>query len=50
MGGKTNMKRNLTLKIKQEKGITLLVLVIMIIVLLILAEITISAITGDICI
>ena len=44
------MKRNLASKIKQEKGITLLVLVIMIIVLLILAEITISAITGDICI
>ena len=32
---------------KQEKGITLMVLVITIIVLLILAGITISAITGD---
>ena len=41
------MKRNLTLKIKQEKGITLLVLVITIIILLILAGITIGAITGD---
>ena len=34
-------------KNKQEKGITLLALVITIIVLLILAGITISAITGD---
>ena len=41
------MKRNLALKIKQEKGITLLALVITIIILLILAGITISAITGD---
>ena len=34
-------------KIKNQKGITLLALVITIIVLLILAGITISAITGD---
>ena len=34
-------------KIKNQKGITLLVLVITIIILLILAGVTISAITGD---
>ena len=38
------------MKRKNDTGITLIVLVITIIVLLILAEITISAITGDICI
>ena len=34
-------------KVKTEKGITILVLVITIIILLIIAGITISAITGD---
>lgn len=38
------------MKRKNDTGITLLVLVITIIVLLILAGVTISAITGDICI
>ena len=46
-----NKKQNKTImkneKVKTEKGITILVLVITIIVLLILAGITISAITGD---
>ncbi len=41
------MKRKLKQKVKKEKGITLLALVITIIILLILAGITISAITGD---
>ena len=42
------MKKHIqTSKMKNQKGITLLALVITIIVLLILAGITISAITGD---